>query len=93
MLLSFFCFAQDKKTEKLKLFVDCSNTNCDMNFSKTEILFVDFVLDNPSADLHVLITEVDNGGGGDQYQLIFYGQRNYKAKTDTFEVCHITWCY
>ncbi len=54
-----------------------------MNFLKTEILFVDFVLDYQAADLHILITEVDNGGGGDQYQLIFYGQKNYKAKTDT----------
>ncbi len=54
-----------------------------MNFLKTEILFVDFVLDNQAADVHALITTVENGGGGDQYQLIFYGQKMYKGKTDT----------
>ena len=91
-LLSFaslLSYSQEKKSEILKLFVDCSNTYCDMNFLKTEILFVDFVLDNQAADVHVLITEVETGGGGDQYQLIFYGQKTYKTKTDTLRFCNI----
>jgi hypothetical protein len=78
LLLSFSSYAQ-----KIKLFVDCSNTWCDLNYVKTEINFVDFVLDNKAADVHALITSQNNGGGGSQYQLIFFGQNNFKGLADT----------
>ena len=54
-----------------------------MNFIKTEINFVDYILDNKAADIHVLITQQMNGGGGNQYQLIFFGQNNFKDRKDT----------
>jgi hypothetical protein len=47
---------------------------CDQNFIKTEINIVDFLLDNQAADLHILITEQETGGGGSQFQLIFFGK-------------------
>ena len=56
---------------RLKVFIDCNNTWCDQNFIKTEINIVDFLLDNQAADLHILITEQETGGGGSQFQLIF----------------------
>lgn len=70
-------------SQKIKLFVDCSSTWCDLTFIKTEINYVDFVLDNKAADVHALITQQTNGGGGSQYQLIFYGQNNFKGQSDT----------
>jgi len=70
-------------SQKIKLFVDCSNTWCDLNFIKTEINYVDFVLDNKAADVHALITQQANGGGGSQYQIIFFGQNNFKGQSDT----------
>ena len=70
-------------SQKVKLFIDCSNTWCDLTFIKSEINYVDFVLDNKAADVHALITQQGNGGGGSQYQLIFYGQNNFKGQTDT----------
>ncbi len=70
-------------SQKVKLFIDCSNTWCDLTFIKSEINYVDFVLDNKAADVHALITQQGNGGGGSQYQLIFYGQNIFKGQTDT----------
>ena len=68
--------------QRIKLFVDCSNSNCDMNYIKTQIKFVDYVLDNKVSDIHLLVTQQNNGSGGSQYQLIFFGQNRFH-NTDT----------
>lgn len=73
----------DAQSRRLKIFIDCSNTWCDMNFIRTEVTLVDFLLDRQAADVHVLITEQNTGGGGDQYQLIFFGQNQYRQMADT----------
>ena len=75
--------AQDTKPQKLKVFIDCSNTFCDMMFIRTEINVVDFLLDRVASDVHVLITSLRNGSGGRQYQMIFYGQNSFKDARDT----------
>ncbi len=85
-LLCFFAIkskAQDTLQEvRLKLFLDCK-ANCDMTFLRTKITVVDFVLDNTVADVFVLVTKIKTGGGGDQYQLIFFGQKNFSNLSDT----------
>ncbi|MEO7984202.1 MAG: hypothetical protein ABI688_08985 [Bacteroidota bacterium] len=68
---------------KLKVFIDCSNTWCNMDFIRTEINLVDFMLDRMAADVHVLVTEQSTGSGGSKYQLIFFGQNNFKSQQDT----------
>ena len=55
-LLSFYsASAQNESviTNKLKVFIDCSNTYCDMSFIRTEINLVDFMLDRIAADVHI----------------------------------------
>ncbi len=69
--------------DRLKVFVDCSSTWCDMNYFRTEINLVDFLLDNKAADVHLLITSQDTGGDADQYQLIFFGQNRFSRQPDT----------
>ncbi|MDQ3683774.1 MAG: hypothetical protein M3352_11995 [Bacteroidota bacterium] len=69
--------------DRLKIFVDCSNLRCDHTFFRSEVTVVDFLLDNKAADVHILITEQNTGGGGDQYQLIFFGQNSFKNMSDT----------
>ena len=71
------------QTQRLKVFIDCSNTRCDMTFIRTEINIVDFLLDRQSADVHVLITVQETGGGGRQHQFIFFGQNQFKQMADT----------
>lgn len=75
--------SQNRPLERLKVFVDCSNTWCDMNFIRSEINLVDFMLDRTAADLHILITQQPVGSGGSQYQLIFFGQNQLKEFHDT----------
>ena len=69
--------------QRLKVFLDCSNTWCDMSFIRTEINIVDFYLDRVAADLHILVTDQRTGSGGRQYQLIFFGQNQFSNQSDT----------
>src|ERR1700741_5085477 len=90
IVLIFFTFLtkaqnNNQPAHRLKVFIDCNNTRCDQTFIKTEINIVDFLLDNEAADLHILITEQETGGGGSQYQLIFFGQNKFRQMTDTLQ--------
>ncbi len=88
-LLLFFCgfvgSAQPIKNApaRLSVFVDCSNTWCDMTFIRSEIKGVNFSLDNQAADVHVLITSLPTGSGGSHFQLIYYGQHAFAGMSDT----------
>lgn len=87
IILSFLflqpVFAQNTRPGKLKVFIDCNGTWCDMQYIRSEINIVDFLLDNAAADVHVLITSQNTGSGGEQYQLIFFGQQQFKNQADT----------
>ncbi len=75
--------AQQNVPLKLKVFIDCNSTWCDLQYIRSEINIVDFLLDNVASDVHVLITSRGTGSGGEQYQLIFFGQQHFKNQTDT----------
>ena len=78
-------FGQQNIPLKLKVFIDCNSTWCDLQYIRSEINVVDFLLDNAASDVHVLITSRGTGSGGEQYQLIFFGQRQFKSQTDTLQ--------
>ncbi len=84
--LSFSILGQDNKPKRLKVFIDCTSTWCDMTYIRTEINVVDFLLDRVASDVHVLVTSLRNGGGGRQYQFIFYGQNQFKTHKDTLQM-------
>jgi hypothetical protein len=79
------CFAQANDQQKLKVFIDCSRTFCDQNYFRSEIKVVDFLRDHIAANVDVLITSQQAGGGGRQYQMIFYGQNNFENYVDTLK--------
>ncbi|MCU0356902.1 MAG: hypothetical protein MUE95_04930 [Cyclobacteriaceae bacterium] len=84
LLVQCISYAQAQPSNnRLKLFMDCSNTWCDLNFIRTEINIVDFVVDRMAADVHALVTSQTQGNGGDQYQIIFYGQKRFSSMRDT----------
>ncbi|MGK7389051.1 MAG: hypothetical protein ACNS60_01815 [Candidatus Cyclobacteriaceae bacterium M2_1C_046] len=85
LFFSGIIFAQDKSQERLNVFIDCSNVWCDMSYIRTEINIINFSLDRIAADVHVLITSQGTGSGGREYQMIFYGQRNYSFLKDTLK--------
>lgn len=57
------------------VFLDCQGgVNCDRNHFRTEIRFVNWVLDREDADVHVIATSENVGGGGNQVILDFIGR-------------------
>ena len=68
--------------EALRVFLDCQ-WQCDEDFLRTEITFVNYVLDRAVAQVHVLVTTMETGGGGDEFTLTFIGLREYAGRTDT----------
>jgi hypothetical protein len=54
-----------------KVFLDCQE--CDSDYIRTEIPFVNYVRDRKEADVHVLITTQSTGSGGVEYTLAFIG--------------------
>lgn len=55
-----------------KIFIDCEH--CDFDYIRSEIAFVNYVIDRKNADVYVLITSERRGGGGDKYTLNFSGR-------------------
>ena len=92
MLFVFFLpvvlFAQtnENKTDSLrkgalKIFIDCSS--CDMNYTRQEIPYVNYVRDTREAQVYLLVTNQSAGSGGQQYSLTFQGQGEFEGMNDT----------
>ena len=83
LLLSFNGFSQ-AANQKIKVFLDCSNTwICDQEFIRSRINVVDFVRDRFDADVHVLVSAQSSSAGGTQATLNFIGQKKFAAFSDT----------
>ncbi len=63
----------------LRVFLDCVDSFCDMDYMRTELNFVDHVRDRQDADVHLLITTQRTGAGGTEYTIAFLGQRNFRG--------------
>src|SRR5260221_10636744 len=55
----------------LRIFLDCNE--CDEEYLRQNVAFVDYVRDRAVADLHVLVTTQDTGGGGQAWTAKFIG--------------------
>lgn len=67
----------------LQVFLDCHSFHCDFDHVRREITFVSWVRDRADADVHVLITQQQTGGGGLEITLAFIGLRSQAGKADT----------
>ncbi|MBK9388672.1 MAG: hypothetical protein IPN68_00260 [Bacteroidetes bacterium] len=65
----------------LKIFIDCRS--CDMNYTRQEIPFVNYVRDTREAEVYLLVTNQPAGSGGDQFTLSFQGLMKYEGMNDT----------
>lgn len=73
--------AQGPERDRPRLFLDCGP--CDRDYTRTEITYVDFVLDRSVADIHLLVTTQSTGAGGRQYTLNFIGRGRHEGRADT----------
>ncbi len=60
------------QTEALRIFIDCAE--CDINYIRNNIKFVNFVREPYQADVHILISEQTTASGGHKYSLRFIGR-------------------
>jgi uncharacterized protein DUF481 len=70
------------RTSPIRIFLDCGFF-CDEDFLKREITFVDYMRDRRDADVHVLVTTQDTGGGGTEYTLKFIGLGSFAGVEQT----------
>lgn len=69
----------------VRVFFDCPGfaSGCDFDFMRTDILFVNWVRNREDAQVHILITTQETGGGGDAYTITFIGRLQFAGQTDT----------
>ncbi|MEX2467398.1 MAG: hypothetical protein WD995_10840 [Gemmatimonadota bacterium] len=65
----------------LRVYLDCQR--CDFDFIREQVPTVDYVRDPNVADLHVLVTQQQTGGGGSEYTFQFIGLGDLAPRTDT----------
>lgn len=63
------------------VFLDCRG--CDMNFTRQEIPWVNYVRDVREAEVYVLVTSQGTGSGGNQYTYKFQGIGRFEGMNDT----------
>lgn len=66
--------------EAMRVFLDC-NTFCDFDHLRREITYVNWVRDRAYADVHLIVTS-QNTGGGREYVLRFIGLRAFLNSDD-----------
>jgi hypothetical protein len=69
-------------TELLRVFVDCQY-ECDTEYLRQDVQFVDYVRDRTVADLHILVTTQSTGGGGTSWTLKFIGLGRFDKQDRT----------
>ena len=66
----------------VRLFLDCQGADCDFDYIRTEIPFVDFMRDRNEADVHLLLTSEHTGSEGHKYTLSFIGLAAFQGMND-----------
>jgi hypothetical protein len=69
-----------------RVFFDCDGPECDSQYYRTEIAWVDWVNDRQVSDLHLIVSSVRTGVGGREYQLDFIGVEDHEGYLDQMRV-------
>jgi len=72
------------KEKAPKVYINCDY--CDLDYIRTEITFINYVIDRKEADIHILITHEHTGSGGQQYTLTFIGLQKFDTLNDTLQI-------
>ena len=73
--------ASQAQTPLLRIFLDCNE--CDTEYLRQTVLFVDYVRDRAVADVHLLVTTQGTGGGGREWTLKFIGIGRFAGQDRT----------
>ena len=87
-ILSLVGFSQQAVTQSdtinndaARVFIDCRS--CDMNYTRQEIPYVNYVRDVKEAQVYILVTNQNAGSGGMQYTYTFEGLQDFENMNDT----------
>ena len=69
------------RNNAVKIFLDCRN--CDMNYTRQEIPYINYVRDVHDAQVVILVSDQNTGSGGRQYTYTFHGQHDFTGMDDT----------
>lgn len=76
---------ENGENEKMiTFFLDC--WDCDFDFVRQELPFISFVRDPLMADVHILVTDSNTGGGGEKFFLNFIGRNELKGFDNEYNV-------
>jgi hypothetical protein len=69
----------------LRVFFDCPGfgSGCDFDYLRTEITYVNWVRNREDAQVHVLVSLLNTGSGGNQYTVTFIGLQRFAGASDT----------
>ena len=72
--------ASSPAPDRLRVFLDCDD--CDGEYVRREVEFIDYVRDRKEADLHILVTTQDTASGGTEYVFKFIGLGRFNGLND-----------
>jgi len=68
----------------IAVFLDCQTFwGCDPDHARRELPYLNWMRNREDADVHVLVTSLQTGGGGQQVTLAFIGLRRFPGTADT----------
>ena len=83
-----FSFAQNDadttkliRNDALNIYIDCNG--CDQQYFKENFTIVNYVRDRKEADVHILVTQMQTGGGGREFSIQFIGRKKFSSLIDT----------
>ncbi|MES2797613.1 MAG: hypothetical protein V4683_16720, partial [Bacteroidota bacterium] len=85
----FFCtttFISYSQNNSLNVFLNCQIAKCYNDYLRTELSHFNFVRDQASADVIIMVTSINNASGGRNFQLFFNGVNKYSSQSDTLNV-------
>jgi len=80
---NFLLQAQSSGPTYLDIFLDCRG--CDINYTRQEINYINYVIDQQLAQVHIFVTQQQTGSGSQQYELNFMGKKDYDGLDYTLE--------
>ncbi|MBY0488602.1 MAG: hypothetical protein K2R93_02060 [Gemmatimonadaceae bacterium] len=73
------------QSQAIRVFLDCQGRirGCDRDFIVTDVNFVNWMRDRFDADVQILVSGLQNGGGGNENTITFIGRRRFEGMADT----------
>ena len=78
-----FCISSlAQNSDRPSVFMDCE-TWCFRDYVRQNITFIDYSLERMDADIYVLFTALQTGGGGREIQMVIQGNEQFENRADT----------